>query len=274
MLEQRSRDYCLARVRAGVLEHDVAQLMRDLGVGERMDRDGLVHDGHRAAGRRRPAPRRLRRADRQGRDRLRPAGADARPDRAPRGGPAATCGSRPRTSHVHDVTTDAPRRHVPARRRATHELRCAIVAGCDGFHGVCREPGPGGACARRSRPRTRTRGSASSRTPRPPPTSSSTTRTTTASRCTRCGRPTVSRLYLQVAPDERIDDWPDDRIWDELDARFARRDEPAFRVGRGRDDREGHHADALVRVGADAARPAVPGRRRRAHRARPPAPRA
>ncbi len=45
--------------------------------------------------------------------------------------------------------------------------------------------------------------------------------------------PAVSRLYLQVAPDERIDDWSDERIWDELDVRFARRDDAAFRVGRG-----------------------------------------
>ena len=85
VLEQRSRDYCLARVRAGVLEHDVAQLIREIGVGERMDRDGLVHEGivlqvdgvpHRLA---------LADADRQDRDGLRAAGADARPDRAPRG---------------------------------------------------------------------------------------------------------------------------------------------------------------------------------------------
>ena len=63
--------------------------------------------------------------------------------------------------------------------------------------------------------------------------------------------PEVSRLYLQVAPDERIEDWPDERIWDELDARFAPR--RRLRCGRGPDDREERDADALVRVGADAA---------------------
>ena len=56
--------------------------------------------------------------------------------------------------------------------------------------------------------------------------------------------------------------WPDERIWDELQVRLGAR----VGVNRGPDLREGHHADALVRLRADAARAAVPGRRRGAHR--------
>ena len=45
VVERRSRDYVLGRVRAGVIEHGTAQLLRDVGVGERMDAEGFIHDG-------------------------------------------------------------------------------------------------------------------------------------------------------------------------------------------------------------------------------------
>ena len=45
VLEARSRDYCEERIRAGVLEHTSVQMLRDSGVGERLDREGLRHDG-------------------------------------------------------------------------------------------------------------------------------------------------------------------------------------------------------------------------------------
>ena len=57
VLEDRSRDYVEQRIRAGVLEQGTVELLRDAGVGERMDREGLVHDGHRPPVRRRAPPR-------------------------------------------------------------------------------------------------------------------------------------------------------------------------------------------------------------------------
>ena len=76
--------------------------------------------------------------------------------------------------------------------------------------------------------------------------------------------PTVSRLYLQVDPAEKIEDWSDDRIWDNLATRFAL---DGWELQHRPDHREVDPADALVRQRPDAPRPAVPRRRRRAHRA-------
>ena len=72
VLENRARDYVEARIRAGVLEHGVAELFDKAGVGERMRAEGLVHHGSRAAVGRRAPPHRLRGADRQVDRRVRP----------------------------------------------------------------------------------------------------------------------------------------------------------------------------------------------------------
>ena len=227
VLEQRSRAYCLARVRAGVLEHDVAQLVRDVGVGERMDRDGLVHEGIdlQVHG----MPHRVDFAALTGKgvvvygqqeltrdliEQREAAGGDLRFEAA---GVA-----------VHDVA-GAPR--VTFRHDGReHELRCDVVAGCDGFHGVCRDAVPAARTFETAYPFAWL-GILAHAQP-------ATEELVYASHehgfaLYSMRSPTVSRLYLQVPADERIDDWPDDRIWDELDVRFARRADPAFRVGRG-----------------------------------------
>jgi len=123
---------------------------------------------------------------------------------------------------LHGLDGDAPSitfRHAGAG----HELRCDVVAGCDGFHGVCRGAVPDDVLTVRSReypygwlgiladvaPSTdeliyamHPRGFA----------------------LHSLRSPTKSRLYLQVAPDERIEAWPDARIWEELHTRLARDD--------------------------------------------------
>ena len=86
-----------------------------------------------------------------------------------------------------------------------------------------------------------------------------------ASRCTACGRAKVSRLYLQVRrPTRTSRNWSDDRIWDELHAPRLAAD--GWKLDRGAGHREVDHADAQLRRRADALRPAVPRRRRGAHR--------
>ena len=69
--------------------------------------------------------------------------------------------------------------------------------------------------------------------------------------------PTLTRLYLQCDPDEPIEDWPDERIWEELQALRESRLVAEGGAHRG----EGHHAAAQLRGRADAARPPLPGRR-------------
>jgi p-hydroxybenzoate 3-monooxygenase len=228
VLEQRSREYCLARVRAGVLEHDVAQLIRDAGVGARMDRDGLVHDGIdlQVDG----VPHRVDFAALTGKgvvvygqqeltrdliEHRETAGGDLRFE--------AT------DVALHGITGDAP--SVTFRHDGRdHELHCTVVAGCDGFHGVCRDGIPAKQTFETAYPFAWL-GILADAEP-------------ATDELVYCSHDhgfalysmrshTVSRLYLQVPPDEQIADWPDDRIWEELDLRFARPDEPAFRVGRG-----------------------------------------
>ena len=91
------------------------------------------------------------------------------------------------------------------------------------------------ACCAPSRASTRSAGSASSPRSRRRATSWSTPTTSAASRCSACARPSCSRLYLQCAPDEDIGEWPDERIWDELQARArARRLDAGRGAGRSR----------------------------------------
>jgi p-hydroxybenzoate 3-monooxygenase len=227
VLEQRSRDYCLARVRAGVLEHDVAQLFRDIGVGARMDRDGLVHEGIE----------------------LQVDGIPHRVDLAALTGKVVMVYGQQELTRdliehfdategdvrfeaedvaVHDWTTDQPR--VTYRTEGDErELRCAIVAGCDGFHGVCRDTIP--AADRRTYEIAYPYAWLGILAQAPPATDEVLYNSHERGFSLYSMRShEVSRLYLQVRPDERIEDWPDDRIWQELDTRFAR---DGFHVIRG-----------------------------------------
>ena len=120
------------------------------------------------------------------------------------------------------------------------------------------------ACCASTSASTRSPGSGSWPRWRPPARSSSTATTTAASRCTACARRQLTRLYLQCAPDDDIEEWPDERIWEELRTRLAT--DGGWRARRGPDRREGHHADAQLRRRADALRPALPRRRRGPHR--------
>ncbi len=221
VLEARSRAYCEERIRAGVLEHTSVQMLRDSGVGERLDREGLSHGGIELGlnGVRYRIPfveltgkcvtvysqhevvkdlisRRL--AD----------GGDLRFE----------CGE----VSLHGF--DGNRPSIRVRKDGSEdEIRCGFIAGCDGFHGISRPSFPAGALtvyergypfawlgilaeAAPSRDELvymhHERGFAlySMRSPR------------------------ITRLYLQCRPDEDINEWSDDRIWAELQTRFSCRD--------------------------------------------------
>ena len=97
-----------------------------------------------------------------------------------------------------------------------------------------------------------------------PATSSSLPAATAASRSTASARPSSAACTSRCEDAEQIEAWSDDRIWEEMQTRFATDD--GFELQRGPDHREGHPADAQRGVRADAVRPALPGRRRGAHR--------
>ena len=124
------------------------------------------------------------------------------------------------------------RRRTSTRRRraiaftpaaSAHEIACDFIAGCDGFHGVCRPSIPADhlrstsglpVCVARD----------SGRTPRPSSDELVYSLHERGFALFSMRSPAVTRLYLQCAPDEHIDDWPDDRIWAELEARLSTRD--------------------------------------------------
>jgi p-hydroxybenzoate 3-monooxygenase len=229
-LELRSLEYCLGRVRAGVLEHEVARLIADVGVGARMLREGLVHEGIElrfdGCGHRIPMTDLTGRAVTvYGQQEL---VKDLVEHRLAAGGDLRF---EAEDVVVHDHATDAPR--VTFRRGGLeHELGCDIVAGCDGFHGMCRETIPAG--LRRAFTIAYPWAWLGILAEAPPATDE------LIYACHERGfalysmrSRAVSRLYLQVPADEPIDAWPEERVWDELDARMENGEDPSWRVNRG-----------------------------------------
>lgn len=229
ILEARSRAYCEERIRAGVLEHTSVEMLRQSGVGERLDREGLRHEGielgldgvrHRIPfleltgkcvtvyGQQEVVKDLIARRLRDG------------------GNLRFECGE----VSLHDIEGTRPLIRIE-KDGTMDDIRCDYIAGCDGFHGISRLSIPDGfltvyersypfawlgilAEAAPSREELlymhHERGFAlySMRSPR------------------------ITRLYLQCLPDEDIDQWSDDRIWSELHLRLNCSD--GWRPGEGR----------------------------------------
>ena len=219
VLEARSRQYVEERVRAGLLEQGTVNLLVETGVGERLKRLGLTHHGIE----------------------LRFGGRSHRIDLS-----GLTGGSTVTIYAQHEVIKDLIAARLAADGQIVfeggdvsvhdfdgptpkiryridgnlNELSCDFIAGCDGFHGVCRPSIPAGVLTMydriypfawlgilaEARPSSdeliyayHERGFAlhSMRSPE------------------------ITRLYIQCAPDEDLANWPDDRIWEELQLRLA-----------------------------------------------------
>ena len=143
-------------------------------------------------------------------------------------------------------------------------MQCDFIAGCDGFHGVCRPSVPAGVLTEFNRVYPFAwLGLLAEVEPSSEELIYSRHERGFALHSMRS--PDLTRLYLQVARDEEIGNWPDERIWDELQRRFAtsRRLQAQARTDRA----EGNNADAQLRGRADAVRQFVSGRRRGAYRA-------
>jgi p-hydroxybenzoate 3-monooxygenase len=219
VLEARSRKYVEERVRAGVLEYQTARLFKEAGIGQRMEREGLVHQGIN----------------------LRFQGRTHRIDlHALSGGKSVTVYGQhevlkdliaarqalglPLFFDVDDVQPrdlgDERPRIVYRKDGEVREIVCDFVAGCDGFHGVCRRCIPEGVLAQyessfpfawlgilaRARPASEeliyarhARGFA----------------------LLSMRSPEISRLYVQCDPTDELAAWPDERLWAELRARLA-----------------------------------------------------
>ena len=219
VLEDRDREYVEGRVRAGVLEQGTVDLLIEMGVGERLEREGLVHhgvelrfggEGHRIPFDELTGGRGITIYGQQ------EVVKDLIAARLEAGAPLLFDVEDVRPVGIDGDSPTLHYRHGGEER----ELRCDVVAGCDGFHGVCRDAVPDGALTFREHvypfgwlgilaevePSSdeliychHDRGFAlhSMRSPE------------------------ITRLYLQCEPDEDIERWPDERIWEELHTRFA-----------------------------------------------------
>lgn len=219
IVEIRSRDYIEKRIRAGVLEYDTMELLEQCGVGLRMHAEGMVHHGLeiRFAGR----GHRIELSRLTGGRVIMVYGQqevvkDLVRARLDAGGEIHF--------EVADVSIHDIESHRPAIRFREgpehHEVRCDFIAGCDGFHGVCRSSVPAGVLTvyERAYPFAWLGILAEA-----PPSSDeliySAHERGFALHSMRS--PELSRLYFQVDADEDLDAWSDDRIWEEFRTRFA-----------------------------------------------------
>jgi p-hydroxybenzoate 3-monooxygenase len=229
VLEARSREYVEHRVRAGVLEQGTVDALRSLGLAGRLEREGLVHEGVelRFAGH----GHRIDLAELTGGSTIVLYGQqevvkDLIAARLDAGGPLLF---EVDDVAVHDADSERPRVTF-TRDGAAEELRCDVVAGCDGFHGVCRPTIPDDVLTVRERVFPYAwLGILAEVAP-----SSDELIYTHHDRgfaLASMRSPSVTRLYLQVAPDEDLDEWPDDRVWAELHRRLAT--EEGFELAEG-----------------------------------------
>ena len=229
ILENRPKDYVIDRVRAGVLEQGTVDLLRSMGVGGGLDSRGLRHDGLYIGVQQRR--HRIDMAELTGGRAITVYGQnevvkdliDAR---------VAT--GRPLYFEAERVSVSGLDARPVMRFQhggADYEVQCDIIAGCDGFHGICRQSIPLGDLTiyERSYPfgwlgilaevapsceelvyTHHERGFA----------------------LFSMRSPTITRLYLQVPPDDSVDEWSDDAIWTEMLARMTSLDGWKPNVGR------------------------------------------
>lgn len=218
ILEARSRAYVEARIRAGVLEHDVVRLYDEAGVGERLRREGLVHTGVelQSSGER----HRIAFDELTGKSIVVYGQTEVVKDLIA----ARLATGRPLLFEVDDVTLRDLEGERP-RVRFVHggepqELECDVVAGCDGFHGVCRPSIPAGELHEFAREYPYGwLGILAAVAPSSEELIYAHNERGFALLSMRS--PDVSRLYLQCAPDEDLSLWPDERIWEELQVRLG-----------------------------------------------------
>ena len=219
VLEDRTRDYVEHRIRAGVLEQRTVDLLNEAGVAGRLHKEGIVHRGIELQfdGERHRIPLSELAGGRTiviyGQTEVVKDLVKARVENH------LPLLFEVEDVSVHDLDSERPRNRF-GYGGEDQELECDVIAGCDGFHGICRQSIPAGVLAEFSREYPfgwlgilaevapsndelvyvhHERGFA----------------------LLSLRSPTLSRLYLQCAPDEDLDQWPDDRIWGELQARVA-----------------------------------------------------
>ena len=252
ILERHTPSYVLERIRAGVIEQGAVDLLNEAGVGARMQREGLVHDGTEIC----------------------VEGVRHRIDFKALTGKAVTLYGQTEITRdlmdarakigalsiyeaydvaLHDFSGEHPR--VTYRHDGKNgEITCGFIAGCDGFHGVSRKTVPPGAI--RNFERVYPFGWLGLLSDTPPVSNKLIyIRHDLGFALCSMRSPTRSRYYLQCSLAEDVDAWPDERLWEELRLRLD--DEAQRGVGHRSVIGEKHCAAAQLRGGADALRTLV-----------------
>jgi len=219
IVERQSGEYVLGRIRAGILEQVTVDLMDEAGIGARLHREGIVHHSIELAfdGRRHPI-------DVQGLT----------------GGKVVTAYGQTELTHdlmdarkdeglptvyeahnvaVHEFDTHKPRVTYEKDGR-THVIECDFIAGCDGFHGVCRASVP--ADAIREYEKVYPFGWLGVLADVPPVSPHAIVYANSERGFALCSMRSLvrSRYYVQVPLSDKVEDWSDDRFWDELRRRI------------------------------------------------------
>ncbi len=224
VIESRSREYVEQRIRAGVLEQGTVDLLDETGLGERMHRQGLVHAGIdlRFGGR----SRRIAFDELTGKRVMVYGQHEVVKDLiAARVRDGAQMFFEVSQTSVEDLDTEKPVVRFLDAHGEPVELVCDFIAGCDGFHGICRPSIPEGVLAIYDRiyPFAWLGILAESKPVQDELIYANHERGFTL---ISLRSPTITRMYLQCDPEENIDEWPDERIWDEIRARLAGEDAP------------------------------------------------
>lgn len=229
ILESRDSNYVVDRVRAGVLEQFTADLLTEMGVGDRLHREGMRHDGVHLSfgGKRHHVPL----AELTGGKAIYVYGQNEVVKDLMQ---ARLATGRPLHYEVHNVSVHNIDSAEPGIRYEhdgqPHELICDFIAGCDGFHGICR-PALGDAV--KTYDRTYPFGWLGILAEAPP--SSEALVYTYHSRgfaLFSMRSQKITRLYFQAPPDEDIQKWSDDAIWEEMLKRMTTCDGWKPNVGR------------------------------------------
>ena len=218
ILENRSRDYIENRIRAGLIEHWAVDLLTEVGAGARLKREGIAHWGinigingdlHRIDFKKLVD----KRVTIYGQQEV---VKDLVEQRLAGGGPLLF---EVDGVSVHDVTGARPKIRFSHNGKA-QEIDCDFIAGCDGFHGICRPSIPDGVLS--TFERDYPFGWLGILTESSPPDHELIYSYTDRGFALYTMRsPTLARLYLQCDHDEDIENWSDNRIWDELHQRLG-----------------------------------------------------
>ena len=216
VLERQTRSHVLDRIRAGVLEAGTVALLREVGLGERMDREGRPHDGSWIAWENRP--RLLIDTKKYTGKPMMAYGQTAITEDlfAARDAAGGKVIDEANNVQLHAVASDRP--YVTYEKKgAVQRVDCDYVAGCDGYHGVSRASIP--ATVLRTYEKSYPFGWLGIMSETPPFPDICYCHHSRGFALASMRNPMLSRYYIQCDLDTKPEDWPDDRFWQEFKAR-------------------------------------------------------